>query len=86
MPQLDDKYFSVREAARILGVAQASLVTAIADGELPLQKLPGIRFPMVARKDILKFAESRYNEDRTGKRGKKLRLFPLQIIRLNLEA
>ena len=83
--QLNDRYFSVREAARILGVAQASLVTAIANGELPLQNLPGLRFPMVARKDILNFAERQYSEDHSGKRGRKMRLFPLQIIRMNLE-
>lgn len=86
MPQLDDKYFSVREAARILGIAQSTAVSLIANGEIQIRRIEGIRFPMVKRSDLLAFAEGRWKRyTQPDFKGRKIRMFPLQIIRLNLD-
>lgn len=87
MPQLEDKYFTAREAARIAGISQSSMNHACLQGEIKLTEIVGFAAPMISSSALLEFVDRRFElYSNPYFRRRKMRMFPPDAVRRNLRA
>ena len=87
MAQIEERYFSAREAARIAGISQSSMNHACLQGEIKLTEMEGLSAPMISSSALLEFVDRRF--EMYGNpyfSGRKMRMFPPDTVRRNLRA